>query len=100
MIGVSFQQVQKYESGATRIGSGRLTDIAKALGVKSSDLLLDEAPHAKNSKAVDQAFLDDMMSSQGIELHMAFFSIKDPKVRASLLSAIQNIANSLDQNGK
>ncbi len=100
LVGLSFQQIQKYESGANRVGSGRLSDIAKALGVNSSDLLVDDAQNDSGEVTANQEMLDDMMSSQGIELCMAFFAIKDPKIRASLLASIQNISGFLEKAEK
>lgn len=40
-IGLTFQQVQKYERGANRIGASRLVDIAEALGIEPGELLAD-----------------------------------------------------------
>ena len=54
-LGVTFQQVQKYEKGMNRVGAGRLTKIAAALGVPVSELLGDDGAGQSNRRAVAEA---------------------------------------------
>lgn len=96
LVGLSFQQIQKYETGVNRVGSSRLYDIANALGVKSSDLLVDETVSDNSESPKNRPLLEGMTSKEGIELHLAYFAIKDPKIRADLLSLIQNISGHLE----
>ena len=54
-LGVTFQQVQKYEKGVNRVGAGRLTKIAAALRVPVSELLGDDGTGQTNRRDVDEA---------------------------------------------
>jgi transcriptional regulator with XRE-family HTH domain len=58
MIGLTFQQVQKYEKGVNRVAVGRLLEISKALEVDmSSAISLDQAPAFSEVRTDDQARL-------------------------------------------
>ena len=54
-LGVTFQQVQKYEKGMNCIGAGRLTKIAAVLGMPVSELLGDDGAAQSNRRAVAEA---------------------------------------------
>ena len=99
-LGVTFQQVQKYEKGTNRIGAGRLQDIAKILDVPPS-FFFEGAP-ATNGGASD-GFAEDtgagyvvefLSTVEGLQLNKAFASIKDPKVRRRLVDLVVAIAAS------
>jgi transcriptional regulator with XRE-family HTH domain len=95
-LGVTFQQVQKYEKGANRVGASRLQAIAGALNVpvsfffqqESGKVVLDgiEAPSDENSLT---GFL---MTKQGVLLNQAFLKIKDPKIRRSVIALTKALA--------
>ena len=96
-VGVSWQAIQKYEAGVNRVGSSRLFDIAIALGIRSSELLIDNQIGNSGETVSSQIIPDKMMSKEGIQLHIAYFAIKDPKVRSCLLSAIEHVASGLSK---
>jgi transcriptional regulator with XRE-family HTH domain len=53
-LGVTFQQVQKYEKGMNRVGAGRLTKIAAVLRVPVSELLGDDGAGQNNRRGLDE----------------------------------------------
>lgn len=106
-LGLTFQQVQKYEKGANRIGASRLFNIARVLGVPIEffyeGLSIEGDDNGADQAEADQsAFeLDMLSSSEGIQLNSAFFSIRDPKVRKKILELVRALgeAASLDSVG-
>jgi len=86
-IGVTFQQVQKYENGVNRIGSGRLQKIAGILGVPISALFNE---NAKGSEAAADRVLTDVLSKpDAMRLLWAFDAIKDSKRRLALVNLVE-----------
>jgi transcriptional regulator with XRE-family HTH domain len=98
-LGLTFQQVQKYEKGANRIGASRLYQIARVLGVPIEffyDGVAAEGHAAAEGFAEAESghFEIDMLStSEGIQLNSAFFSIRDPKVRKRVLELIKALGD-------
>lgn len=96
---MTFQQVQKYEKGANRIGASRLFHIARVLGVRIEffyeGLTGDGEGNDVDQAEVDQsAFeLDMLSSSEGIQLNSAFFSIRDAKVRKKVLELVRALGD-------
>jgi transcriptional regulator with XRE-family HTH domain len=87
-IGVSFQQVQKYEKGRNRIGAGRLQAIADMLQVPVETFFASQAG-ADDGEAAAPTFFDD---PKVMELVMAFTSISDETTRDSVLSIVKAAA--------
>lgn len=98
-LGVTFQQVQKYEKGATRVGAGRLLEIANFLGVPVSyffetavlEALETRGPSGAVVSATDEFDLF-VKSSEGIKLNNAFLGIDDPSVRRHLLDLVVSMS--------
>ncbi len=98
-LGVTFQQVQKYEKGATRVGAGRLLEIANYLGVPigyffetaTYDAMKASEPSAVVVTAPDE-FDEFVKSSEGIKLNNAFLGINDPTVRRHLLDLVVSMS--------
>ena len=102
-VGVTFQQVQKYENGANRIGASNLFKASKALGVDVAYFYegMPEGlwkPGARRNKGLADpsvAFAHDPMNSrEGIELAHSYFRIADVKVRRRLFQFIKALAAS------
>ncbi len=95
LLGLTFQQVQKYERGINRIGAGRLFEVAEILGVPISFFYegVDgiQAAH-ENGNGHPSAVMDFLSSSEGIQLSTAFMSIKDIKVRRRILDLVRTIS--------
>ncbi len=94
-LGVTFQQVQKYEKGTNRISASRMQNIAQVLGVPVS-FFFDGAPRDE-SIAMAVGFTDNSQASYGVDifstpegvaLARAFASIEDPKVRRRVVDLV------------
>ena len=100
-LGLTFQQVQKYEKGVNRVGASRLFDLAKVLGVPVQ-FFYDEAPsgahghaapHAGFAEQPSESYVVEFLGSrEGLELNKAFARIKDPKVRRSIVEMVKTLA--------
>ncbi|KPH80848.1 helix-turn-helix domain-containing protein [Bosea vaviloviae] len=96
-LGLTFQQVQKYEKGSNRISASRLQQIAKMLDVPVS-FFFDGAPTGDMptggfSDAASSAYVSDFMSSsEGVQLTKAFVRIKSPKVRRRIVDLVESLA--------
>ena len=87
-IGVSFQQVQKYEKGRNRVGASRLQMIADLLKVPVETFFADKLPADAGAESV-QAFFDD---PEIMDLVAAFRSISDQTTRSGVLSIVKAAA--------
>lgn len=91
-LGVSFQQVQKYEAGGNRISTGRLVKAAATLGVPIS-ALFEGTGRADPS----QSLLALVSDSRSFRLAHAFAAIKHSAERLSLVSLVESIAAAAPQ---
>ena len=98
-LGITFQQIQKYEKGTNRIGASRLQAIARVLSVPVA-FFFEDAPGV-TPVAGDQGFsepqttsyvVDFLSSSEGLSLNKAFIRIKDPKQRRKVVELVRAIA--------
>ena len=97
-LGLSFQQVQKYEKGANRIGGSRLQQISQILQVPVAFFFEDAPGGSATSKsdesALSLAHVDDFASSSdGLRLIAAFTRIKRATLRRRITSLVQEMAN-------
>ena len=100
-LGLTFQQVQKYEKGVNRIGASRLFDLAQVLNVPIQ-FFYDEAPPGDTpgvapamgmSERPQEGFVIDFLSSrEGLELNKAFVRIQDPKVRRAIVDLVRTLS--------
>ena len=94
-LGLTFQQVQKYEGGANRVSASRLSQIAEALGVPVEyfftglDAGGDEGPDARASQARER-----LQRPETIELVRSYYAIADPQLRQQFLDMVKAVANS------
>lgn len=97
-LGLTFQQIQKYEKGANRISASRLQNIAKILGVPVS-FFFDGAPIGEDiagglNDAPGPSYVADFLStSEGVQLNKAFVRITDPKVRRRIIDLVESLAS-------
>lgn len=89
-LGLTFQQVQKYERGANRIGASRLYDLSRVLDVPVSYFFedMDEGMMAASPRHMVRATEDPpqfedglMVQRETLELVRAYYRIRDPEVR-------------------
>jgi transcriptional regulator with XRE-family HTH domain len=96
-LGLTFQQVQKYERGANRIGAGRLQHLSHILQVPVSFFFEGvpnaSAPHGSNGSALSLAQIDDFVSDlDGLRLIRAFMRIDNAAMRRRIVILVQEIA--------
>ena len=100
-LGLTFQQVQKYEKGINRIGASRLFDLAQVLGV-SVQFFYEEAPSADapqllpggfGEKPAEGSIVEFLRSRDGLELNKAFVRISDVKARRAIVDLVRSLAN-------
>jgi transcriptional regulator with XRE-family HTH domain len=97
-LGVSFQQVQKYENGMNRVGAGRLVQIAQVLGMPIDELLQGLNPAPRQTTPVDDP-ADLLSSGHAVRLAQAFAQIPDRDIRLALVSLAEGIAAARDAAG-
>ena len=96
-LGITFQQIQKYEKGTNRIGASRLQQIANVLGVpvgfffEGAPVLDDSAKGF--SEAASPAYVSDFLAtSDGLALTKAFMTVTDSKVRRRIVDLVEAMA--------
>ncbi len=96
-LGLTFQQVQKYEKGTNRIGASRLQQISHILQVPVS-FFFEGAPHVAGhpsgmGEAPSPAYVSDFLAtSDGLALTKAFMRIKNSKLRRRIVDLVEQIA--------
>ncbi|WP_028032067.1 helix-turn-helix domain-containing protein [Chelativorans sp. J32] len=96
-LGITFQQIQKYEKGTNRVGASRLQAIASILNAPVS-FFFEGAPGEEREAVAGlseegTAYVADFLnSSEGIQLNRAFVKITDPKVRRRVLDLVKALA--------
>ena len=100
-LGLTFQQVQKYEKGINRIGASRLFDLAQVLGV-SVQFFYEEAPASEPKQSApdgvaekpdEHSIVAFLRSRDGLELNKAFVRISDAKARRAIVELVRSLAN-------
>ena len=94
-LGLTFQQVQKYEKGANRMGSSRLQQAADILGV-AVPFFFEGATggtFTPDLSTLSPAYIDDFVTtSDGLRLAKAFMRIPKPAVRHHIVALVKEIA--------
>ncbi len=94
-IGLTFQQVQKYEKGTNRMGSSRLQQIANVLQVPVTFFFEGTPGQTKiDGKAPSADYVNDFLAtSDGLALTKAFMQIKDAKLRRNIVNLVEEVAS-------
>ena len=96
LLGLTFQQVQKYEKGINRIGAGRLFEVAGILGVPVSFFYEDVDSSASAGGFAEgeepPPVMEFLSSGEGLQLSLAFMRIKDVKVRRRILELVRSLS--------
>ena len=87
-VGVTFQQIQKYENGKNRVGAGRLHLIAKALNVPITELF-DGASETGRASTTTKSLAFD---AQALRVAEAFVKIADKELRSALVDLMEGMA--------
>ncbi len=91
-IGLSFQQVQKYERGANRIGASRLYEMSKVLQTSISYFFEGFGDLGLAEEGDSSYQVDPVLKRETLELMRAFHQILDPKKRKKVLKLVQGLA--------
>jgi transcriptional regulator with XRE-family HTH domain len=99
-IGLTFQQVQKYERGANRVGASRLFDLSRVLDVPVSfffeEMTTGEQRPAGAAEAGERYESDPLLKRETLELVRAYYKITDPQVRRRLFDLAKALAKSAE----
>ncbi|HEY5337481.1 MAG TPA: helix-turn-helix transcriptional regulator [Rhizomicrobium sp.] len=92
VLGLSFQQVQKYENGANRISAGRLFILARILATDVTEFYagLNDEPRETASLSTTELKRAEqfMRSREGLRLNLSYVAIKNPNMRKRMLDLI------------
>jgi transcriptional regulator with XRE-family HTH domain len=96
-LGLTFQQVQKYEKGTNRVGASRIQQISEILQVPVSFLFeggpTGTASNEGFSESASPTYISDFLAtSEGLALTRAFTRITDAKLRRSIVDLVEQIA--------
>jgi transcriptional regulator with XRE-family HTH domain len=107
-LGLTFQQVQKYEKGVNRIGASRLFDLSTVLGVPIS-FFYEDAPAGESrvqafpgfaettQNNADSNILEFLATREGLELNKAFARIQDVKTRRAIIELVRTLGGLDDE---
>ena len=94
-LGLTFQQVQKYEGGANRVSASRLSQIAEVLSVPISYFFADLVSADGGDADPEEANIRERMQRpETIELVRAYYAIPDAQVRQQFLAMVKAVAQS------
>ncbi len=105
-IGLTFQQVQKYERGANRIGASRLFEISLALdvpidfffeGIPTRVTASSLAHDVREAQGPRNPALDRMAKRETLELARAYYSFSDPRVRKRVFEMVKALATAAER---
>ncbi len=101
-LGLTFQQVQKYEKGTNRIGASRLQQISRTLdvppafffeGAPSFEAIANSQPGPMGVADSNAPYVADFLSTaEGLHLNLAFARIHDPKIRKRIVDLVSSLA--------
>ena len=97
-LGVTFQQVQKYEKGSNRISASKMQKISEVLKTPVA-FFFEEAPSSsmhRDGFSEDEStnyVVDFLSSPEGMQLSIAFSKVKDPKVRKKIIDLVRSLAD-------
>ncbi|KAB0540766.1 transcriptional regulator with XRE-family HTH domain [Pseudochrobactrum saccharolyticum] len=101
-LGITFQQIQKYEKGTNRVGASRLQAISSILSVPVA-FFFEDAPEQAGQQ--NSGFAEDnettyvvdfLQTNEGVQLTRYFTKITDPKVRRKIIDLVKTLANDDD----
>lgn len=104
-VSLTFQQIQKYERGANRIGSSRLFQLSRVLGVPVSYFFDDMDPsltgRAAGLSEMPEPFADDQLAKrETLEMVRAYYRIADPNVRKRMFELVKAVAEPKEKRPK
>lgn len=101
-LGITFQQVQKYEKGTNRVGASRLQDISSILNAPVS-FFFDDAPtkepatpRAPAEEGPNTLAMEFCSTAEGLALNRAFVKISNPKIRKRIIDLVKTLGDEDD----
>ena len=93
-LGITFQQIQKYEKGTNRVGASRLQAMSDALEVPVAFFFPESSSSGPAGVQEESAtfMMDFMSTSEGLDLTRAFIRIRSPKVRRKVVELVRALA--------
>jgi transcriptional regulator with XRE-family HTH domain len=91
-LGLTFQQVQKYEGGANRVSASRLSAMAEILGVPISYFFGDLRPDDAELSPADRQWREHLQKPETIEFIRLYYAIPDAQVRRQFLEITKSVA--------
>jgi transcriptional regulator with XRE-family HTH domain len=98
-LGVTFQQVQKYEKGVNRVGAGRLARIAEVLNVPVAFFFSGDMNPSQSSDSANTG-LSFLETAGAVRLVRAYSHISDPQIRRALVDLAEEIGGSRGREPK
>ncbi len=95
-LGVTFQQIQKYEKGTNRVSASRLQALAAALHVPVWHFFPENGHEAAAETADDEIALF-LKSNEGRDLNVAFAMITSPDIRRRVVGLVKSLAREADR---
>jgi transcriptional regulator with XRE-family HTH domain len=95
-LGLTFQQVQKYEGGANRVSASRLSAMADILSVPISYFFGDLRPDDAEISPEDRQWREYLQRPETIEFIRLYYAIPDPKIRRQFLDMAKTVAESFE----
>jgi transcriptional regulator with XRE-family HTH domain len=95
-LGITFQQIQKYEKGANRISASRLQQLGQVLEVPAAfffEGLASEPARGFSEPAGASYVVDFLSTAEGLQLNRSFALIRDAKVRKRILELVASLAD-------
>jgi transcriptional regulator with XRE-family HTH domain len=99
-LGLTFQQVQKYEGGANRVSASRLSAMAEILGVPISYFFGDLRPDDAEISPEDQRWREYLQRPETIEFIRLYYAIPDPRARQKFLEMTKILAEAASRPGE
>ncbi len=98
-LGISFQQVQKYENGSNRVSASRLYDVAKSLATPISYFFDGLSEPAAGLAEPESEFVYDFFSTpDGMAIASTFPRIKSPRARKRIIELMRELAEEDDSH--
>ena len=92
-LGLTFQQVQKYEGGANRVSASRLSEMAKILGVPIAFFFTDLQSGEAGQTEAERQWRERMERPETIELIRLYYAIANPAIRQQFLEMVKAAAS-------
>jgi transcriptional regulator with XRE-family HTH domain len=93
-LGVTFQQIQKYERGVNRVGAGRLQEMANLLGVTPA-FFFEDGPRHKPGQSEEASGTTELLANKyNLALAQAYSKIRSRTVRRNVLELVEGLSDS------